>query len=144
VLHEAVTTASFATGDTLLDGMLEDARQKFLSPDESVRRDALKKLWDAFERIKTLEPGWDKAAQAKLLLDKTAGTGVPKFREMLELEALALTKIGNSFHIRHSERAGAALIEPSCGLPLPSPLRIHLDVGSRNAEKCDVHIGLCH
>jgi hypothetical protein len=103
VLNEALVAASFTTGDAPLDGMLGDARRKFLSPDEGVRREALEKLWDAFERIKTLEHGAGKAAQAKLLLDKAAGAESPKFREMLEREASALTGIGNSFHIRHSE-----------------------------------------
>jgi hypothetical protein len=103
VFREALALATFTTGDTMLDCMLEDARQKFLSSSESVRREALEKLWDAFERMKTLEPGTNKAAQAKLLLDKAAGAGGPKFRESLEVEALALSKIGNTFHIRHSE-----------------------------------------
>lgn len=102
-LRKALQAASFRTGDALLDRTLEEAREKFLSPDESRRREALEKLWDGFERIKTLEPGADKRAQAGLLLDKAAtGTG-PKFREALEVEAKALTEIGNSFHIRHSE-----------------------------------------
>lgn len=103
VLDDAVSSILFATGDALLDGMLEDARWKFLNPDEDVRREALEKLWDAFERVKTLEPGAHKAAQAKALLDKAAKAGSPKFREVLELEASALTTIGNNFHIRHSE-----------------------------------------
>jgi hypothetical protein len=113
VLHEAITSATFATGDTPLDGMLEDARRKFLNPDEGVRREALEKLWDAFERIKTLEPGANKAAQAKLLLDKVASAGGPKFRQLLDSEAFTLTDIGNSFHIRHSETSQEPLSSSS-------------------------------
>ena len=38
--------------------MLESARRKFLDPDPAVRLEALEKIWDAFERVKTLEiPG---------------------------------------------------------------------------------------
>jgi hypothetical protein len=103
VLGEALQGTSFATGDSVLDGMLEDAREKFLSPDESVRREALEKLWDAFERVKTLEPGADKSVQAKALLDKAAQGSGPKFRDALDKEAFALRDIGNNFHIRHSE-----------------------------------------
>jgi hypothetical protein len=103
VLREALQRALFATGDASLDAMLEDGRRRFLSPDESVRREALEKLWDAFERLKTLEPGANKAVQANALLDQAARAGGPKFREALELEASALTKIGNNFQIRHSE-----------------------------------------
>jgi len=36
-----------------------------------VRRESLEKLWDAWERLKTVEPGGDKKAQAKALLDKS-------------------------------------------------------------------------
>jgi len=57
VLHEALTASAFRTGDASLDGLLETARAKFLDPDASVRRKAIEKLWDAWERVKTLEPG---------------------------------------------------------------------------------------
>ena len=70
-------------------------------PRESDRRDALDKLWDAFERIKTIEPGANKRAQADLLLDRT--TKAPKLRGFLGQEAKALTEIGNGLFIRHSE-----------------------------------------
>jgi hypothetical protein len=62
--------------------------------------DTLEKLWDAFERIKTLESGQDKRAQVTALLDKAAQG---KFRAMLEIEATELTRICNTFRIRHSE-----------------------------------------
>lgn len=99
---ETVGWALFQTGDGETDRLLEAARARFMSPKLDDRRDALEKLWDAFERIKTLEPGSDKKAQADLLLDRTAvpGSGL---REALGEEAKALTKIGNSFRIRHAE-----------------------------------------
>jgi len=47
--------------------------------------------------------------QATALLNKAAqGTG-PKFRELLQQEARALTDIGNQFRIRHSETSKEAL-----------------------------------
>lgn len=101
VLREALQTAAFQTGDPTLDEMLESARFKFLNPDPRVRREALEKLWDAWERIKTIESGADKKAQVKNLLDKAALE--PNFRALLEAEATALTAIGNNFLIRHSE-----------------------------------------
>jgi hypothetical protein len=78
VLQETLTSATFATGDALLDGMLEDARRKYMSPDEPVRREALEKLWDAFERIKTLEPGAGKAVQAKAPARQNGRHGQPE------------------------------------------------------------------
>jgi len=101
VLRETLQSTVFQTGDGTLDSMLESARLKFLNPDAKVRREALEKLWDAWERIKTIESGADKKSQAKTLLDKAAPE--PHFRDLLEIEARALTEIGNNFLIRHSE-----------------------------------------
>ena len=88
--------------------MLEAARQRFLSPKPDDRQDALEKLWDAFERLKTLELGANKRAQADALLDRVAAAG-SGFREALGREAAELTSIGNSFRIRHSETTQEAL-----------------------------------
>jgi hypothetical protein len=107
VLHEVLTAQAFRTGDPALDGLLESARAKFLSPDPNVRREAIEKLWDAWERVKTLEPGLDKRASGKALLDKTADE--PTFREVLEQEARTLTDVGNRFQIRHSETSQVPL-----------------------------------
>lgn len=101
VLDEELRRATFNTGDATLDALLESARAKFLSPDPATRREALEKLWDAWERLKTLEPGGDKKASTIALLNKAADE--PKYRDVLEQEANTLTKIGNSFRIRHSE-----------------------------------------
>ena len=65
-----------------------------------MRRESLEKLWDAWERLKTVEGGKDKKAQTKNLLDKAASA---EMRERLEAEALELTEIGNRFMIRHTE-----------------------------------------
>ena len=102
VLRDDLARAVFRTGDAELDRMLETARRKFVDPDESIRREALEALWDAWERVKTLRGG-DKKAESAALLDATAGDSSPKFRKMIESEARALTSLGNSFQIRHSE-----------------------------------------
>lgn len=99
------------TGDADLDAKLRAAHTRFLSRDPSNRLDALKDLWDAFERLKTLEPGNDKKASVQQLL---AGA-VPDaaFRTRLDAEMTALTAIGNAFHIRHFERDRSPLPAPS-------------------------------
>ena len=56
-----------------------------------------------WERLKTLDGQGDKKAQTKAMLDATAGTSSPKFRDALEREAKEVTDIGNSLRIRHSE-----------------------------------------
>lgn len=101
VLREALASAVFRTGDTDLDSLLEAARTKYLNPSLTVRQESLEKLWDAWERLKTIEPGKDKKASATALLDKAATE--PTFRKRLEDEAGELTAIGNKFRIRHSE-----------------------------------------
>jgi hypothetical protein len=54
VLAEVLRSPLRATGDSTLDGLFENARRKFLSPDLCIRTEALEKLWDAWERLKTL------------------------------------------------------------------------------------------
>jgi len=103
VLREALMSTEFRTGDAEFDRMLGTARRKFLDPDVLVRREALEALWDAWERLKTLD-GPDKKVQATAMLDAAAGSTSPKLREALEREARELTWIGNNLQIRHSEK----------------------------------------
>lgn len=100
-LDETLRASIFDTGDDELDSLLESARSKFLSPDPKTRREALEKLWDAWERLKTIERQLDKKASIGRLLDEAAKE--PSFRARLESEAKELTEIGNKFRIRHSE-----------------------------------------
>jgi hypothetical protein len=96
-----IAQARFQTGDGKTDEMLEAARLGITTPAFDDRKAGLERLWDAFERIKTLEPGIDKRASASAWLDR-AGVG-PKYRELLAAEATALTSAGNTFDIRHFE-----------------------------------------
>jgi hypothetical protein len=101
-LAEALARFAPFTGDAEMDRLLESSRRHIASPKPDIRQDALEKIWDAFERLKTLEGGGDKKQQADALLDRVAASG-SKLRTMLGKEALALTDIGNTFRIRHSE-----------------------------------------
>ena len=91
----------FNTGDPELNSLLGAARTKYLDPDPNVRRESLEKLWDAWECLKTMEPGRDKAASTTALLNRASSES--SFRATLESEARELTSIGNKFRIRHSE-----------------------------------------
>jgi len=102
VIRESLRAAVFATGDREADALLQAARERFLDPKVERRREGIEKLWDAFERVKTLEPGADKKAQTTTLLDRVAGQGT-SFRTRLETESRELTDIGNKFQIRHTE-----------------------------------------
>ncbi|QTA81299.1 Uncharacterized protein dnl_36320 [Desulfonema limicola] len=101
ILGEFLYSTRFQTQDQMLNQMLEDARKKFLNPDKNIRRESLERLWDAWERIKTILNPNDKKKSVGLLLDKCADE--PKFRELIDAEAISLTKVGNTFQIRHSE-----------------------------------------
>lgn len=79
---------------------METSRRKFQHPDLSTRMEAIEKLWDAWERLKTVFSG-DKKKGLKALLDSVSLE--PKFRDCIEQEARELTRIGNEFMIRHWE-----------------------------------------
>lgn len=100
VLGEALTRTYFRTGDRTLDVMLEESRTKFSDPDPLIRREALERLFDSWERIKSLADA-SKSKSIQLLLDRCAPE--PAFRELLEKEARELTQIGNSHLLRHHE-----------------------------------------
>ena len=101
-IQNELNNAHFFTGDQITDDLLKQARDFFISPDLDNRQLSLENLWDAFERLKTLEEGQDKKGKVKKLLDKVA-KGHIALRPLLEDEAKTLTSMGNNFHIRHSE-----------------------------------------
>lgn len=101
VLSESLSSARFRSGDPTLDGMLEESRVKFFNPSASIRREAVERLWDCWERLKSLDSPGNKKQSIESLLLRAAPDAA--FRSVLETEARALTEIGNSFHIRHSE-----------------------------------------
>jgi hypothetical protein len=101
-IAETLSRTTCVSGDGETDTLVSTAIGFFLSPKLADRRLAVEKLWDAFERIKTLEPGVDKRESATALLDRVAAPG-SALRENLEAEAATLTKMGNTFRIRHSE-----------------------------------------
>lgn len=94
--------------------MLRDARGRFTSRDRSDQISALDKLWDAFERLKTLELGDPtKKTQSAQQLIRRAVAGSDALASHLDHEFRALTDIGNQFHIRHSEHGQQQLPEPA-------------------------------
>ena len=101
VLAEVLRSPLRLTGDAILDRLFEDARKKFLSPDLRVRTESLEKLWDAWERLKTIKVPSNKKESIGRLLDAAAVE--PAFRGRIDKEASELTAIGNEFMIRHTE-----------------------------------------
>ena len=100
-LTKVLKSAAFKTGDIELDGLLEDARKKYMDPSLKVRKEALEKIWDAFERLKTVEKGKDKKASIAALLRKALPDA--DLRDRADKEMAELTEIGNTYMIRHTE-----------------------------------------
>lgn len=100
-LQEALAVTVFQSGDADLDRLLEVSREKFLNRELAVRKEGLEKLWDAWERLKTIEPGKDKKAQTSALLDRAVAE--PVLRDRIDCEARELTFLGNNLMIRHTE-----------------------------------------
>ncbi len=100
VLFEAMGTLP-ASGDHILDALLGDACKKFKDAAPKSRTEGTEKLWDAWERLKSIEVQGDKRMSVARLLEQCSPE--PTFRARLDAEARALTEIGNSFHIRHFE-----------------------------------------
>lgn len=100
ILGEAVQTV-FSTGDAELDALLNQAVAKYLSRNVTERKESLEKLWDAWERLKSLEDPANKRTSVETLLRKAVPS--PELREAVNADAEALTSIGNTFMIRHSE-----------------------------------------
>ncbi len=102
VLGQSLVRLHFNCPDATLNGMLEEARRKFLDRDPRVRREAMERLWDAFERIKTIHSPSNKSRSATMLIEHASG-GNQAMAVLLEAEMRALTGIGNEHLIRHHE-----------------------------------------
>ena len=94
----------YSTGDQKLDILLDTATGRFLSPNPESSQDALEKLWDAFERLKTIENPSNKKLSAELLINKATSDSATIFRSAVEAEFRSLTEIGNNLSIRHFEQ----------------------------------------
>lgn len=108
VLGESLVRTYFRTGERTLDVMLEESRTKFSDPDPLIRREALERLFDAWERIKSLAHT-NKATSIQLILDRSASE--PAFRGVLEKESRELTQISNSHLLRHHEVSQTPVID---------------------------------
>ncbi len=101
-IAERLKRTSFCTGDHDLDDLLDTAIKRYLLPKPEARQDALEKLWDAFERLKTIEDQ-DKKAGATILIDDAIAGEATFFRSTVTEEFKVMTRIGNELRIRHSE-----------------------------------------
>lgn len=108
VIGDALLRSYLRTGDSTLDVMLDESRVKFSDPSPLIRREALERLFDSWERVKSLAHA-DKAKSIGIILDNCATEN--GFRALLEKEARELTAIANSYLLRHHEVSQEPVID---------------------------------
>ena len=92
------------SGDKELDDLIIEARRRYLSYKKDERRIGLEKLWDAFERMKTIEPLTEGKSNKKASANKLLTYINDKpLRDVVQKDMEALTNVGNEFRIRHHE-----------------------------------------
>lgn len=78
--------------------LLETAIIRHQQPDFQSHRDAVEKIWDVLERLKTYYTDLDKKASANKIINDMAG-GKSEYQDLFEEEFRVLTNIGNRFCI---------------------------------------------
>jgi hypothetical protein len=99
--QEGLLAAKIPTIENTVTSLINEAVSLLREPKGTSHQTAIEKLWDAFERTKTLEDG-KKNKSADIILKK-ASNGSEEFFTVLNDEAKNLSTIGNHFQIRHSE-----------------------------------------
>lgn len=84
-----------------LHDLINEAITKHRQSNSSARRDAVEKLWDALERLKTYYSTNKKHSVKGIISDMSNGN--EDFRLLFDAEFNALTEIGNKYRIRHHE-----------------------------------------
>ena len=90
--------------------LLQEAMKLHTLPYPESARDAVEKIWDALERLKTYYTTDKKASAGKIVNDMAGGER--HFSDLFNEEFNALTKIGNSYRIRHHETDKIDITDP--------------------------------
>jgi len=102
ILTPEVETIVASVKENGLKSLLNEAVNLFKQPNPAVRKDAVEKLWDAFERLKTYYNTLSKKASVTKIIEDMSD-GQVSFKELFDKEFHALTDIGNGYRIRHHE-----------------------------------------
>lgn len=101
-LTPVVESAIATVGEAGTRELLQEAIMLHRSPYPADIRDAVEKLWDAYERLKTYYTTMNKSKSAEKIVNDMA-VGQAPYVTLFDTEFRALTKIGNDFRIRHHE-----------------------------------------
>jgi len=105
VLTEKMLEEIDAVTEPGIRELLIIALQKHKSPHPNDQKDAVEKIWDAFERLKSYYAAnqREKASSIDKIVTDMSG-GEEYFKQLFDTEFRTLTNdIGNACHIRHSE-----------------------------------------
>ena len=102
VLNEEIESHISKIKEKGICDLLNEAIALYRNPRPEAHKDAVEKIWDALERLKTYYKGMDKKASASKIVNDVAG-GQADFVTLFNTEFKALTDIGNQFRIRHHE-----------------------------------------
>lgn len=104
--HEVLSPEIIANVDLITEpgihDLLKEAIEKHMQPTVQAHRDAVEKIWDALERLKTYYTDLDKKASVSKIVGDMAD-GDPNYIALFNAEFKALTDIGNDYRIRHHE-----------------------------------------
>ncbi len=105
--------AHITTADKKVHDLLTTSLEKIHNPRFEERKLGLEKLWDAFERIKTVYDQTKNKSDSinKLLGDISSGNDL--LQSELSDECRLLTNIGNKFQIRHFESDTKPIDDPN-------------------------------
>lgn len=97
-----IINQKFTTADSRLNELLQESTYNIIKPDMSSRINALEKLWDAFERLKTYYSENKKTSIEQIIKELSNGNAL--LETDLNAECKSLTTIGNTYQIRHFEK----------------------------------------
>lgn len=101
VLNEIITAQVEEIPEKGLKDLLHEAIALHKTPNPLAQKDAVEKIWDALERLKTYYSSDKKASSNQLIGNMAEGSN--EFAQLLTEEFRKLTEIGNNFRIRHHE-----------------------------------------
>jgi len=101
-LSSEVEKAISSVKEQGLKELLRESVMRFKQPNPAMRNDAVEKLWDAFERLKTYYTTLDKKKSTEKIVADMSNEQF-EFELLFNTEFAALTKIGNDYRIRHHE-----------------------------------------
>ena len=102
MLSDEVIDTVLSIDDKGINELLKEAIDLHRSHNPSASRNAVEKLWDAFERLKTYYVQFDKKDSSNKIIADMAGDS-EDYKELFKDEFMKLTKIGNNYRIRHHE-----------------------------------------